>query len=174
MKTVSDFIFWGSKITADGDCSHEIRRSLLLGRKARINLNSLLKSRAITLLTGPYSQSYGLSSSHVQIWEVDHKQGWVLKKWYFWTMVLEKTLENPLDSKGIKPVNPKRNQSWIFTGRTNVEAEAPILWPPDVKSWLTGKNPDDGKDWGQEEKGVTEDEMASTTQWTWVWANSRR
>ena len=91
------------------------------------------------------------------MWELDHKEGWVLKNWCFWTVVLEKALESPLDYKEIKPVNPKGNQSWIFIGRT--EAEAPILWPTDGKSWLTGKDPDAGRDWGQEEKGMTEDEM---------------
>ena len=102
--------------------------------------------------------------------ELDHKEGWVLKNWCFWTMVLEKTLESPLDSKEIKPVNPKGNQSWIFIGRTDPEAEAPILWPPDAKSCLIVKDPDAGKDWRREEKGTTEDEMAPPTQWTWVWA----
>ena len=93
------------------------------------------------------------------MWELDQKEGWALKNWCFWTVVLEKTLESPLDSKEIKPVNPKGNQPWIFFGRTNAEAEAPILWSPDAKSQLTGKKPDAGKDWGQEEKEATEDEM---------------
>ena len=106
-----------------------------------------------------YNQSYGFSSSHVCIWELDHKESWVPKNLCFWTVVLEKTLESPLDSKEIKPVNPKGNQSWIFIGRTDAKAEAPILWPPDVKNWLIRKDPDAGKDWRQEEKGTTEDEM---------------
>ena len=106
---------------------------------------------------GPYSKSYGLSSSYVWMWELDHKEGWALKNWCFWTVVLEKTLESPLDSKEIKPVNSKGNQSWIFIGRTDAEAEAPILWPPDAKSRLTRKDPDAGKDWRQEEKGMTEE-----------------
>ena len=105
---------------------------------------------------GPYRQSYGFFSSHVQMWALDHREGWASKNWYLWNV---KTLESPLDCKKIKPVNPKRNKSWIFIGRTDAEAEAPILWPPDVKSWLTGKDPDSGKDWEQEEKGTTEDEM---------------
>ena len=92
------------------------------------------------------------------MWELDHKEGWALKNWCFWTAVLEKTLESPLDSK-IKPVNPKENQSWIFNGKTDAEAEAPILWPPDAKSQFIGKDPDSGKGWKQEEKGMTEDEM---------------
>ena len=112
---------------------------------------------------GPYSQSYGFSSSHVQMW--DHKEGWALKNWCFWVVVLEKTLESPLDIKGIKLVNPKGNQPWIFTGRTDDEAEAQIHWPPDVKSWFTGKDPDARKDWGQEEKGLTEDEMVRWHHW---------
>ena len=107
----------------------------------------------------PYCQSYGFSSSHVQMWELDHKEGWVPKNWCFWTVVLEKTLESPLDSKDIQPVNPKGNQFWIFIGRTDAEAEATILWPPGVKNRLTRKDPDAGKGWGQEEKGATEDEM---------------
>ena len=105
------------------------------------------------------SQSYGFSHSHVWILELDHKEGRVLKKWCFRTVVLEKTPESPLDSKEIKPVNPKGNQPWIFIGRTDTKAEAPTLWPPDAKSQLMGKDPDAGKDWGQEEKGMTQDEM---------------
>ena len=106
------------------------------------------------------SQSCGFSSSHVLLWELDHKEGWVSKNWCFWTMVLEKILESLLDCKEIKPVHPKGNQSWIFIGKTDAEAETPIFWPPDAKSWLIRENPDAGKDWGQEEKGMTEDEMA--------------
>ena len=105
------------------------------------------------------SQSYGFSSSHAWMWELDYKESWVLKNWCFWTVVLEKTLESPLDNKETQPVHPKGNQSWIFIGRTEVEAETPILWPPDAKNWLIWKNPDAGKDWGEEEKGTTEDEM---------------
>ena len=159
METVTDFIFLGSKITADGDCSHEFERPLLFGRKAMTNLGNILKSRDSTLPTKVClsSQSYVFSSSHVWMWELDYKESWVLKKWCFWTVVLEKTLENPLGCKEIKSVNPKWNQSWIFVGRTDAEAETPILWPPDVKSWLIWKDPDAGKDWRQEE--MTEDEM---------------
>ena len=149
METMRDFIFLGSKITADGDCNHEIKRCLLLGRKAMTNPDSILKSRDSTLSTKRLSsQSYGFSSSHVWMWELDHKESWVLKNWCFWTVVLEKTLESPLDCKEIKPVNPKGNQSWIFVRRTDAEAEAPILCPPDAKNWLIGKDPDAGKDWG--------------------------
>ena len=107
---------------------------------------------------GPSSQSYGFSSSHVHMWELDYKESWAVKNWCFWTVVvLEKTPESPWDCKEIKPVHPKGSQSWIFIGRT--DAEAPMLWSPDAKSWLTGKEPDAGKDWGQEKKGTTEDEM---------------
>ena len=108
---------------------------------------------------GSSSQGYGFSSGHVWIWELDYKESWALKNWCFWTVVLEKTLESPLDCKEIQPVHPKGDQSWVFTGRTDVEAETPILWPPDAKSWLIWKDPDAGKDWRQEEKGTTKDEM---------------
>ena len=139
METVREFIFFGFKITADGDCSHEIKRCLLLGRKAMTNLDSILKSRDITLLTKVcIVKAMVFSNNHVWMWEFDHKESWVLKDWCFWTVVLEKTLESPLDCKEIKPVNPKGNQSWIFIGRTDVEAETPILWPPDAKNWLIG------------------------------------
>ena len=114
---------------------------------------------------GPYSQSYGFSSSHVQMWELNHKEGWVPKNWCFQIVVLEKTLESPLDSEDIKLVNPKGNQPLLFIGRTDIENETLIFWPPDAKSWLTGKDPDAGKDWRQEEKGVTEDEMAGWHHW---------
>ena len=108
---------------------------------------------------GPSSQSYGFSNSHVWMWELDYKENWVPKNWCFWTVVLEKTLESPLNYKEIQPVHPKGNQSWIFIGRTDAEAETPIFWPPNVKNWFTGKEPDAGKDWRQEEKGTIEDEM---------------
>ena len=110
----------------------------------------------------PYSSSYGFSSSHIRIWELNHKEGWVPKNWCFQTVVLEKTLENPLDCK-IKPVHPKENQPWIFTGRTDAKAEAPILWPSDGKSRLIGKDPDAGEDWRQKEKGAAKDEWLNST-----------
>ena len=158
---VTDFIFLGSKITADGDCSHEIKRRLLLGRNATTNLDSILKSKDIILLTKcQYSQNYGFSSSHVWMWKLNHKEDWVPKNWCFWTMVLERTLQSPLNCMEIKPVSPKRNQSWVFTGRTDVEAETPVLWPSDAKIWRIWKDSDAGKDWKQGEKGTTEDEMA--------------
>ena len=124
---------------------------------------------------GLSSQSYGFSNSHVQMCKLDYKESWVLKNWCFWTVVLEKTLKSPLDCKEIQPVHPKGNQSWIFIGRTDAEAETPIFWSTVAKNWLIGKDPDAGKDWRREEKGMTEDEMVgmeSPTQWTWVWVNS--
>ena len=122
-------------------------------------LDSTLKSRDLLFNKGLFSQSYGFSSGHVWMWELDYKESWRLKNWCFWTVVLEKTLESPLDCKEIQPVHAKGNQSWIFTGRTDVEAGAPILWPPDGKNWPTGKDSDSGKDWRREEKGTTENEM---------------
>ena len=157
METMTDFILGGSNITSDDDCGHEIKRCLLLVRKVMPNLDSILKSKGIK---GPSNQSYGFSSSHGRMWELDYKESWAPKNWCFWTVVLEKTLESPLDFKEIQPVNPKGNQSWIFIGRTDAEAETLIIWLPDAKSWLTGKDPDAGKDWRREEKGMTEDEMA--------------
>ena len=140
-------------------------------------LKITLCSRNCNYLLVSNSQSYGFSSSHVQMWELNPKEGWALKDWCFWTVVLEKILESSLNSKQIKPVNPKGNQPWIFIRRTDAEAEAPIFWPPDAKSRLIGKDPDAGKDRGQEEKRMSDRGwdgwMASPTQWTWVWANSR-
>ena len=127
--------------------------------------------KADTLNKGPSNQGYGFSSGHIWMCKLFCEETWAPKNWWFWIVVWEKTLENPLDGK-IKPVSPKGNQPWIFIGRTDVEAEAPVLWPPDMKSWLIGIDPDARKNWGQEEKGRTEDE-ASLTQWTWVWASSR-
>ena len=124
---------------------------------------------------GPFSQSYGFSSSRVWVWELDCKESWVPKNWCFWTAVLEKTLESPLDCKETQPAHPKGDQSWVFIGRTDAKAETPVLWPPHAKGWLIGKGSDAGRDWGQEEKGTTERWdgcMASLTRWTWVWVNS--
>ena len=123
------------------------------------NLDSILKSKHYFSDKGPSSQSYGFSSSHVWMWELDHKEGWGPKNRCFRTVVLEKTLEGPLASKEIKSVNPKGNQPYMFIGRTDVEAEVPIVWPPDAKNCVIGKDPDAGKDWRQKEKGTTEDEM---------------
>ena len=154
METMRDFIFLGSKVTADGDCSHKIKRRLLLRRKATTNLDSILKKQRRSFADkGPSSQSYGFSGSHVWMWELDHKENWMPKNRCFWSVVLEKTLESPLDCKEIKPVNPKGNQSWIFIGRTDTEVEAPILWLPDVKNWFFWKDPDSGKIEGRRRRG---------------------
>ena len=160
METVRVFILLGSKITAGGGCSHEIKRCFLLGKKKPVtNLDNILQSRNITLPTKVHTvKAMVFSSSHVQMWVLDHKDGWELKNWYFQIVVLEKTLESPLDCKEIKPVHPEGNQSWIFIGRS--DTEVPILWPPGANSQLVGKDPDVGKDWG-EEKGETEDEMVA-------------
>ena len=158
-RTVTDFSFLSSKITADGDCSHEIKRHLLLRRKAMTNLDSILKSRNTTLLTKVCTVKAVAFPGVMDGSELDHKEVWVPMNLCFRTVVLEKTLENPLDCKEIQPVHRKGDQS-VFIGRTDVEAETPILWPPHAKSWLIGKDPDAGRDWGQEEKGTTEDEMA--------------
>ena len=156
-------IFLGSQITADGDCSHEIKRCSTLEEKLW-HLDSLLRSRDITLPTKVrLVKAIVFSSSHVWMWKLDYKESWVLKNWCLCTVVLEKTLKSPLDSKEIQPVHPKGNQSWIFIGST--EAETPILWPPDAENWLIWKDPDAGKDWRQEEKGTTEDEMVGWYHW---------
>ena len=146
VETVSDFIFGGSKITADGDCSHEIKRRLLLGRKVMTNLDNIKKLRHYFDNKGPSSQGYGFSSGHVWMWELDCEESWASKNWCFWTVVLEKTLESPLDCKEIQLVHPKGDQPWDFFGRTDAEAETPILWLPDAKSWLIGKDSDAGRD----------------------------
>ena len=125
--------------------------------------NNKKKQRHYFANRGLSSKSYGFSSSNVWMWELDHKESWVLKNGRFWTVVLEKTLESPVNSKEIQPVNPKGNQSWILIGRT--DAETLILWPPDVKNWFTGKDPDAGKDWRQEEKGTTDKEMIGWHHW---------
>ena len=151
----------GSKITADDDCSHEIKRHLFLGRKAMTNIDSILNSRDITLPTKVYlvKAVFFFSNSHVWMWVLDYKESWTLKNWCFWTVLLEKTLESPLDCKEIKPVNPKGNQFWICIGRADAEVETPIFWSPDAKNWLIGKHPGAKKDRRQEEKATTEDEM---------------
>ena len=164
-ETVADFIFRGSKIIADGECSHEIKRRLLLGRKAMKNRQHIKKQRHYFTSKGPFSQGYDFSSCHVWMWELDYKESWALKNWCFWIVVLEKTLESPLDCKEVQPVHPKGNKSWIFTGRTDAEAETLILWPPDGKNWLIGKVPNAGEHQRHKEKGRTEDEMVGWHQW---------
>ena len=159
VETVREFILGGWKITADGDCSHEIKRFLLLGRKVMTNLDNIIKSRDITFPTKFHLVRamvfpvvmYGCEICTIK--KVEHQRINAFELWCW------RTHASPLDCKEIQPVNPKENQSWMFIGRTDVEAETPILWPHDVKNWLIGKDPDVGKDWKQEEKGMTEDEM---------------
>ena len=146
--------FRGSKIKANVDCSHEINRCLLPGRKAMTNLDSTKKQRYCITKKCPSCQSYYFSSSYVWMWESDYKESWAPKNWCFWTVVLDKTLENPLDCKKIQLAHSKGNQSWIFIGRTDAETETLILWPPDAKNWLIGKDLDAGKVWRPEEKGT--------------------
>ena len=155
VETVADFIFLGSKITADGDCSHEIKRCLLLGRKVMTNLDSILKKqRPYFANRGPSSQGYGLSSGHVWMWELDYKESRAPKNWCFWTVVLEKTLESPLNCKEFQRVHPKGNQSWLFIGRAYAETETPILWPLNMKNWLIWKDPMLGKIEGGRRRGL--------------------
>ena len=149
----------GSKITADGDCSHEIKRRLLLGRKVMTNLESILKSRDITLPTKiclVKAMIFLVVMYGCESWTIKKAERWRIDTFELWCW---RTLESPLDFREIQPVHPKGNQSWIFVEKTNVEAATPILWPPDVKNWLIGKDPAAGTDWRQEEKGMTEDEM---------------
>ena len=156
----------GSKITAECDWNHEIKRLLGHWKKTYNQLRQhIKKERHYFTNRGPSSQTYGFSSSHIWMWELDYKESWALKNWCFWTVVLEKTLESPLDCKEIQPFHAKGDQSGIFIGRTDVEAETPTFWPPDAKNWLIGKAPDDGKDWRQEKKGMTEDEMIGWHHW---------
>ena len=152
METVTDFILWGSKITKVGDCSHETK-TLAPWKKSYDNPRQhIKKQRHYFANKGLSNQSYGFSSSHIWMWQLDCKESWVPKNWCFWTVVLERSPERPLDCEEIQPVNPKGNRSWMFIGRTN------------VKNWLIGKDPDVGKDWKQE-KGMTEDEMVGWHHW---------
>ena len=176
MEIAPDFTFLCSKTTVDGYCSHEIERTPA-GRKAMTNLDSIIKKQKHHFVNkGPYSQSYGFSSSHIWMWELDYKESWALNNWCSWTVVLEKTLKSPLDCKEIQPVHPKWNQSWMFSGRTDVEAETPILWRCDMKNWLIGERPwcwERLKPRGEGNNRGWDGWMASPTQWTWVWVNSR-
>ena len=175
-ETVTDFIFLGSKIAADRNCSCEMKRCLLLGRKAMTNVESTLKSRDITLPTKVCivkAMVFPVVMYGCESWTIKEDQ--VLKNWCFWTVVLEKTLEGPLDCKEIKPFNSKGNQSWMFIGRT--DAEAPILWPSDVKNQLIRKKPwcwESLREGGEEGDRRWGGSMASLTQSTWIWANPRR
>ena len=165
-ETVTDFIFLGSKVTMDNDFSHESNRRLLLGRKVMTNLDCIFKSKDVTLPTKVQTVKamiFPVVMYGCEIWTIkkaEHQRTDAFELWCW-----RKTLESPLDSKEIQPVNPKGDQPWIFIGRTDAKAEAPILWPPDLKSWLIGKNPDAGKDWRPEKKGMTEDEMVGWYHW---------
>ena len=166
--------FLGSQITADGDCSHEIKRHLLLGRKVMNDQprQHIKKQRHYFANKVLSSQGYGFSSSHVRMWELDYKESWALKNWCFWTVVLKKTLESPLDCKEIQPVHPKGNLCWIFIGRTDVEAETLATWCKELTHrkrpwcWERLKVGGEGDDRGWD------DWMASLTQWTWIWVSS--
>ena len=161
MEAVTNFIFLSSKISVDGDCSHmKLKDSCSLEEKLWQTCIVYIKKQGHHFANkDPYSQNYGFSSSHVWMWELDHKENWWLKNWCFQIVVIGNTLECPLNSKEIKPVNPKGNKPSVFIGRTGTEAEVPILWPPDVKGWLIGKDPDAGKDWRSKDKGAAEDNM---------------
>ena len=172
VETVTDFVFLGSKITADVDYSHETpiapwkksydQTSQHIKKQKHYFANKSLSSQGYAFSS---SQGYAFSSSHVWLWELDYRESWVQKNWCFWIVVLEKTLESPLDCKEIQPVHPKGGESWVFIGRTDVEAETAILWPSDVKDGLICKDPDAGKYWRQEEKGTTENEMVGWHDW---------
>ena len=144
---------WNSKVFTPWEESYDQSRQ------------HIKKQRHYFTNKGPFSQSYDFSSKYVWIWELDYKESWAPKNWCFWTVMLEKTLESPLDCKEIQPAHPKGNQSWIFIGRTDAETQTPILWPHDSKKWLIWKDPDAGKDWRQEKKGMTEDEMVGWRYW---------
>ena len=156
----SDWLyFWAPKSLQMVTAAMKLKDTCSLEKSYEQPRQHIKKQRHYFANKGPSSQSYGFSSGHAWMWELDCEESWAPKNWCFRTVVLEKILESPLDCKEIQSVHPKGNQSWIFIGRTDAEAETPILWPPDAKSWLIWKDPDAGKDWGQEEKGMTEDEM---------------
>ena len=166
MKTVKDFILGGSKITADGDYSHEIKRCLLLGKKVMTTLNSILKSRDITLPTKVCllkAMVFPVVMYGCESWTEKKAECWRIDTFELWCW--SRLLKSPFDCKEIQPVHRKGDLSWVFIGRTDAEAETPILWPPHAKSWLIGKDRDAGRDWGQDEKGTTEDEMAGWYHW---------
>ena len=169
-------LFWGPPKSLHGNCSHETKRRLLLGRKVMTNLDSILKNRDVTLSANTCLIKLWFFQRSCMNKRLNYKESWVQKNWCFWTVVLEKTLESPLDCKEIQPVHPEGDQSWVFIGRTDAEAETPVLWPPDEKSWLIWKDPD----WcwerlrarGEGENRGWDGWMASLTQWTWVWMDS--
>ena len=164
VERVTDFIFLGSKITVEGVCSHEIKTLASWKKSYNKPTQCIKRQRHFFAFKGPSSQSYDFSSSQVQMWELDHKEDRAPKNWCFWTVVLEESWES-LGMQGKQTSQSWRKSPWIFIGRTDVEAVAPILWPPDMKIWLIGKDPDAGKDWRQEEKWMTEDEMVGWHHW---------
>ena len=167
-------LFWGFKITADGDYSHEIKTLAPWKKSYDQPRQHIKKQRYYFVNKGLSSQGYGFFSSHVWMWHLDYNESWVLKNWSLWSVMLDKTLESPLDCKEIQPVHPKGDQSWVFIGRTDVEAETPILWPPDAKSWHLKRLW--GREWlkvgGEGDDRGWDGWMASPTQWTWVWVDS--
>ena len=176
METVRGFILGGSQITADGDCSHEIKRRLLLGRKVMTNLHSILKQRDITLPTRVHlvkAMVFSVVMYGCESWTIKKAECQRIDAFELWCW--RRLSRVPLDCKEIQTVHPKGNKSWIFIGSIGAEAETPRLWPPDVKNWLIGKDPDAGKDWRRKKKGTKEDEMIGWHHglWTWVWASSR-
>ena len=176
METVRHIIFLGSKITIDSDCIHEIKRRLSPWKKSYDQSRQHIKKQRYYFADkGPSSQSYGFSSTNVWMLDLEHKESWAPNNWCFWTVVLEKTLESPLDCKEIQSVHPKGNRSWIFIGRTGAEAEASVLWPPDAKNWLTERlwTWERLKAGGEGDSRGWDGWMAPLTQWTWVWARSR-
>ena len=175
METVTDFIFLGSKITADADWNHEIKRHLFVGRKAMTNLDSILKSRHITLPTRVYlvkAIGFPVVMYRCESWTIKKAECWRIDAFELWCW--RRLFRVPWNARRSNQLILKEISSWIFFGRTDAEAEAPILWSPDAKSWLIGKDPDSGKDWRQKEKGRWDGWIASLTQWTWAWATSGR
>ena len=159
METMTDFIFGIPKSLLMVTAVMKLKDVSSLKKSYDQPRQHIKKQRHYFVNKGPSSQGYGFSSGHVWMWELDYKECWAPKNWCFWTVVLEKTLESPLDCKEIQVVHPKGDQSWVFIGRTDAEAEPPILWPSHAKSWLIGKDPDAGKNWRRDKKGLTEDEM---------------
>ena len=157
VETVTDFIFRAPKSLQMVFAAMKLKDTYSLEGKYDQPRQHIKKQRHYFFNQSPSSQGYGFSSSHVWMWKLDYKESWVLKNWWFWIVVLEKTLESPLDCKEIQPVHPKGDQSWVFTRRTDAEAKTPILWLPDANNWLIWKDPDAGKDWRQEERGTTDD-----------------
>ena len=158
-------LFWGAPKSLQMTVAMKLKDAYPWKKSYDHTRQHIQKQRHYFANKGPSSQGYGFSSVHVSMWELDHEESWVPKNWHFWTLVLGTTLQSPLDCKEIQPVHPKGDQSWIFIGWTNAEADTPVVWPPDVKNWLIWKDPDAGKDWRREEKGMTEDEMAGWHHW---------